>query len=158
MEAAFFERIIYMAFGIFFGVLLKSYLDRKLFLSNKIFELRLDILNNVWLKFVEVKKVVTNSEVDKSRIILEDFRKEADKARFVLDYQVIDNFFDLYDIYSNRVDLIEERVDNNKKSKDDKISIFENKVKEILNNLTEKINKSLYRNKYKIKLGLHKSI
>lgn len=142
------EQLVILAFGIILGAFLKSYFDK----SNKIFELKLDALNNIWIKFNELTDAILSKGVEEAEKIISDFRKEVNRGRILLDYHIIDDFLNISEASSVYIN----RKEEDKPGKW-RLPVWKKEIERILKNLTEKINKSLFKNKCKIKLDFPKS-
>jgi hypothetical protein len=92
------------------GVAIGQWYVRKTYVSNKIFEQRIDALNRIWAIFIELKIVVHKSfqtgykrwreeHFAEAESLLNRFRVEIDKSQIILDYRIIEGFRKLDELY-----------------------------------------------------------
>jgi len=135
------------------GAVIGQIISRTTFVSNKVFEQRLETINKVWAVFIEIKILVHKSlhigykkwredHYVEAESLLEQFRAEIDKSQILLDYRIIEGFRKLNMLYMLYAEgNMGER--------------FPEQYHSALSELAESINKVLKRRTQVIKLNLN---
>lgn len=144
------------------GVIVKTWLDRRTYSSNRLFELRIEALNRVWQAFNEMKglfasrieigvsrwsteymdkEIEEQTYKEKAGEALTNFRRSIDNEQVVLPSEVIDILRQMDVEYFLYLDDDEAKGGQ-----------FQSKIKRLLKDLTAAVNKTMAKQTHQIKL------